>query len=125
MADDEIIRMTCEHFEGLFPKVCPMCGHCFGTLREYILDTERIGMTICYDAEMGNWETTQPIGAAALSNCSCGNTMALTSKAMPISQINLVLRWIKEETKQRGLSSKDLMGYIRNEIRKRVLRDPV
>lgn len=82
-------------------------------------------MTICYDAEIGNWETTQPIGAAALANCPCGNTMALTSEGMQISQINLVLRWINEETKRRGLSPMELMGYIRKEIRKQVPTDPV
>ena len=125
MTDDEIIQMTREHFERLFPKVCPTCGRRFETLQEYILETNRIGMTICYDVEMGNWETTQPIGAVALSNCHCGNTMALTSEGMPISQINLVLRWIKEETKRRSMSPKQIMGYIRNEIRKRVLADPV
>jgi len=121
MTDDEIIQMTREHFEGLFPKVCPKCGRRFATLREYILDTNRIGTTTCYDAEMGDWETTKPIGAAAHSNCSCGTTLSLTSEGMPISQVHLVLQWIKEETKRRGLSPLELIDYIRNEIRKRVL----
>jgi hypothetical protein len=125
MTDDEIIQMTREHFEGLFPKVCPNCGRCFATLREYILNTKRIGTTICHDAEIGDWETTRPIGAAAHSNCPCGTTMLLTSEGMPISQINLVLRWIKKETEQRSSSPRRLMDYIRDEIRKRVLIDPV
>ena len=125
MTDDEIIRMTREHFEGLFPKICPKCGRHFPTLRNYILDTQRIGTTIPYDAESGDWETTRPIGAVALANCSCGTTMALTSEGMPISQINLVLRWTKEETKRRGLSPRELMDYVRDEIRKGVLSDPV
>ena len=125
MTDDEIIQMTREHFEKLFPKVCPKCGRSYATLRQYILNTKRIGTTICHDAEIGDWETTQPIGAAAHSNCLCGTTMVLTSDGMPISQIHLVLKWIKEETKRRGLSPKELLDYIRNEVRKRVLADPV
>lgn len=125
MTDDEIIQRIREHFEGLFPKVCPKCGRRFATLREYILDTKRIGTTICHDAEISHWETTRPIGAAAHSNCPFGTTMVLTSEGMQISQINLVLKWIKEETKQRGLSPRELMDYIRDEIRKRVLIDPV
>jgi len=125
MTDDEIIKMMREHFEGLFPKVCPKCDRRFATLREYILDTQRIGGTISYDAEMGDWKTTQPIGAVAHANCPCGTTMALTTEGMPISQIHLVLKWVKEETKRRGLSPEELIGYVRDEVRKRVLIDPV
>jgi hypothetical protein len=90
MTDDEIIQMTREHFERFFPKVCPKCGRRFAALREYILDTERIGTTTCYAAEIGDWETMQPIGAAALSNCLYGTTLSLTSEGMPISQVHLV-----------------------------------
>jgi hypothetical protein len=125
MTDDEIIRMMRKHFEGLFPKVCPNCGRRFATLREYILNTKRIGATISYDAEMGDWETTQPIGAVAHANCPCGNTMVLTTQGMPLSQIHLVLKWVKTETERGGLSPKELIGYVRDEIRKQVLADPV
>lgn len=124
MTDDEIIQMVLEHCEGLFPKVCPNCNRFFGTLREYILNTKRLGAIICYDTEIGDWETMQPIGSAAYSNCFCGNTLVLTSAGMPISQILSVLRWIKEETERRGLSPSELMDYVREEIRKRVLTDP-
>jgi len=125
MTDDEIIQMMREHFEGLFPKVCSNCSRRFATLREYILDTQRLGGSISYDAEAGDWETTQPIGGLALANCPCGTTLALTTESMPLSKIHLVLKWIKEETQRRGLSSKELMGYVRDEVRKRVLADPV
>ena len=125
MTDNEIIQIAREHFEMLFPKVCANCGRHFGTLREYILNTKRIGTTTCYDAEIGDWETTKPIGAAAHSNCPCGTTLSLTSEGMPISHFQLVLSWIKEETERRGLSPTELMDYVRDEIRKRVLIDPV
>ena len=125
MTDDEIIQMMREHFEGLFPKICANCGRRFETLREYILDTERLGGTISYDAEEGDWETTQPIGGVALANCPCGNTLALTTKGMPLSNIHLVLKWIKVESEQRGLSPMELIGYVRDEVRKRVLADAV
>jgi hypothetical protein len=61
----------------------------------------------------------------ALSNCVCGTTLALTSNGMPISQVHLVLKWIKKETDRRGLSPKELMSNVRDEVRKRVLIDPV
>jgi hypothetical protein len=121
ISDDEIIRMMREHFEGLFPRVFPNCGRRYATLREYILNTKRIEPTISYDAEIGDWETTQPMGGLALANCTCGTTMALSTDGMPLSQIHLVLKWIRTETERRGLSPKELMGYVRNEVRRQVL----
>jgi UDP-N-acetylmuramyl tripeptide synthase len=125
MTDDEIIRMMREHFEGLFPRVCPNCGRRYETLREYILSTKRIGATISYDAEMGDWKTTQPIGAFALANCRCGSTMALSTEGIPLSQIHLLLKWVKTETERRGLSSREIIDYVRDEVRKQVMADPV
>jgi UDP-N-acetylmuramyl tripeptide synthase len=125
ISDDEIIRMIREHFEGLFPRVCPNCGRRYATLREYILDTKRIGATISYDAEMGDWETTQPIGAFALANCTCGSTIALSTEGIPLSQIHLLLKWVRTETERRGLSPRKLIDYVRDEVRKQVLADPV
>jgi hypothetical protein len=123
MTDDEIIQMMREHFEGLFPKVCDNCGRYFATLREYILDTKRLEGTISYDAEVSDWETTQPIGGVALANCPCGTTLALTTEGMPLSKIHLVLKWIRVESERRDLSPMELLGYLRDEVRKRVLGD--
>lgn len=121
MTDNEIIQMMHEHFEGLFPKVCSKCGQCFPTLRDYILKTKRLGGTISYDAELGDWETMMPIGAVALANCPCGTTLALTTDGMPLSKIHLVLKWVRVEVERRDLSPMDLIGYVRDEVRKRVL----
>ena len=74
---------------------------------------------------MGDWETTQPIGALALANCPCGSTMALSTEGIPLSQIHLLLKWVRTETERRGLSSRELIDYIRDEVRKQVLADPV
>ncbi|MGV8075223.1 MAG: hypothetical protein AB2L11_11780 [Syntrophobacteraceae bacterium] len=125
MTDEDIIQMMREHFEGLFPKHCTNCGRYFTTLREYILATKRIGATISYDAELGDWETKQPLGAVALANCSCGNTLALTTEGLPLPKIHTVLKWVRIETERRGVSSEELIGYVRDEIRKRALNDPI
>ena len=123
MTDEEIIQMMREHFEGLFPKVCNSCGRCYATLREYILDTKRLGRSISYDAEAADWETTDPMGGVALANCPCGTTLALTTEGMPLSKIHLVLKWIRVESERRGLSPMELLGYLRDEVRKQVLAD--
>jgi hypothetical protein len=63
MTEAEVIRTMRGHLEGLFPKVCPNCKRSFATLREYILITKRLGAMISWDAELGDWNTIQPIGA--------------------------------------------------------------
>ncbi len=123
MTEDEVIKTLREHFEGLFPKVCPNCNRCFTTLREYILITKRIGPSMSYDAELDNWHTMRPIGSVALTNCPCGSTLALSTEGMPLPQRLLLLDWVRTETQRRGLSSQELLDYLRDEIRKQVMAE--
>ena len=123
LTDDEMIRINYEHYSGLFPRTCASCGRTFATLREYIEVTQRIGATISYDAELGEWQTTTPLGAAALSNCPCGSTLALTTEGLPLDIIQAMLEWIRVETTKRGLTQQQLLDYVRNEVRKRALAD--
>jgi hypothetical protein len=123
MTDDEVGRILKEYFESLFPKVCPCCNRCFATLREYIQITEPIGPPMSYDAEYGEWNTTRPIGSAALANCPCGSTLALTTESMPLPQRLELLDWLKTETQRRGVSASELLEQFRDEVRKRVLKD--
>ena len=58
-----------------------------------------------YDAELGNWNTSQTSGAIALANCSCSNTIALSTEGIPIPLRLLLLNLIKSETERRCLSS--------------------
>ena len=124
MTDAEVIRIMREHLEGLFPMNCPNCDRCFATLREYILTTQRLGPMMSYDAELGNWNTLQPIGVAALSNCPCGNTLALNTEGIPLPRRLLLLDWIRSEMQRRGLSSQELLEYLRDETRKQILAEP-
>lgn len=124
MTDDEIVRMMREHFEGLFPRVCPSCGRSFATLRDYILATSRVGPTISFDAAAGNWKPERPVGALALSNCPCGTTLGLSTKGMPLDKIHRVLEWVKIQTETRGISPEDVVGEVRDEIRRRALAEP-
>ena len=123
LTDDEMIRINYEHYAGLFPRTCASCGRTFASLREYIQLTQRIGATISYDAELGEWKTTKPLGAAALSNCPCGSTLALTTEGLPLETIQAMLEWIRVETAKRRQTPEQLLDYIRNEVRKRALAD--
>lgn len=86
MTKTEVVDILRERFEGLFPKVCPNCDRCYSTLRDYILTTKRLGPTMSYDTELGDWNSLQAIGSVALVNCPCGSTLALDTSGMPVSR---------------------------------------
>jgi hypothetical protein len=124
MIEAEIVRSVREYFESLFPKACSNCNRCFATLREYILITKPIGPTMSFDAELGDWNTAQPIGSMAQANCPCGSTLTLSTEGMPPPQRLVLLNWVRIETQRRGLSPSELLGYLRNAVRKQVLTEP-
>jgi hypothetical protein len=123
MTEGEIIRMLREYCEGLFPKVCPNCGRRFATLREYIVGSQRLWPSLNYDVELGNYKTPRPIGGLAMANCSCGTTLALSTRNLPVSQTHLILAWIRAETERRGVEPAELLDYLRDEVRKQVLAE--
>ena len=125
MTEDEVVQILLEHFESLFPKVCPNCSRCFSTLREYILNTTRIGVPVSYDSEFRDWNTRQPIGSVALANCPCGSTLALTTESMALSLRLDLLNWVRVETQRRRVSPSEVLECLRDEVRKRVLSDVI
>ena len=125
MTENEVVQILHECFRSLFPKVCSNCNRSFATLGEYIKNTERIGPTISYDAELENWNATKPIGSFALANCPCGSTIALSTQSMPLPLRLVLLDWVMIETQSRGVSASELLEYLRDEVRKRVLNEPI
>jgi hypothetical protein len=53
-----------------------------------------------YDAIFGDWQPVKPIGITTMAKYPCGNTLALTSKAMPRQHLWALLAWAKIEVKQ-------------------------
>ena len=125
MSENEVIKILQEYFESLFPKVCSNCNRTFATLGKYIQITELIGLPISYDAELKNWNTNQPIGSIAMVLCPCGTTLALSTQSMQLPQRLELLNWLRIETQRRGESASVLLGHIRDEVRRRVLRGMV
>jgi hypothetical protein len=113
-----------QHLEGLFPKVCAKCGRRYPTFKNYLQNTTHLGSAVPYDVEMGDWNPTKPIGTATYADCKCGNTLALTSDGMPLSQLWSLLNWARAETAKRGQTPRELLNYLREEICKQVLADP-
>ncbi|SPE50077.1 hypothetical protein SBV1_1050003 [Verrucomicrobia bacterium] len=124
MTEAEVVRKMRAHLEGLFPKVCPNCARHFPNLQEFLQNTEHLGPAMPHDAEVGNWNPLNPIGTATYANCRCGTTMALTSEGMPLSELWPLLNWARVETKRRGMTARELLNYLRDEICKQVLAQP-
>jgi hypothetical protein len=123
MSEAEIVRMSREFYEGLFPKVCPNCGRRYDTLRDYIVASQRLWPTLNYDMELGNDKSPRPIGGLAMANCLCGSTLALSTKSMPVSQTHLIMEWIRTEMGRRGAKQAELLDHLRDEVRKQVLAE--
>jgi len=119
--DEEALRKLQAHFESLFPKTCPTCGRVYDSLLDYILNTERVGGAVSYDVELKAWQTNNPLGAVAMSNCSCGTTLAVTTQGVPLSDIHFFLDWVKRETERKKVTPKELLSAVRDEIRRRTL----
>jgi len=124
MTESDVIRSMREHLEGQFPKVCPRCNRHFATLRDYLLTTKVAGSAMPYDAEMGDWNPTMPLGTYTFANCPCGNTLSLSSEGMPLLKLWSLLNWERVETKKRGMTPHELLNHLRDEICKQVLAGP-
>jgi hypothetical protein len=124
MTEAEVVRQMRAHLESQFPKVCPNCERRFETLREYLQVTTNLGSAMPYDAEMDDWNPVDPAGTVAYTNCPCGTTLALTSHGMPLHRLWPLLNWARIETKKRGMTPRELLDYLRDEICKQVLATP-
>ncbi len=124
MTEAEVISAMRTHLEGLFPKVCSNCQCLFVTLRKYLQNTTHLGPAIPYDAERGDWNPLHPMGIVMYAVCSCGTTLALSSKGMPLPQFWSLMNWARAETQRLGITPRESLNYVRDEICKQVLAAP-
>jgi hypothetical protein len=117
------VKIVREFVSGQFPKQCTCCGKHYPSLKAYLQSTTHVGKPISSDAEKQDWRPSDPIGTFALQNCSCGTTMALDSSGMNLATLWKLMTWAKSETKQRGISMRELLEDLRNAIDESVLQD--
>jgi hypothetical protein len=55
------------------------------------------------------------------AQCPCGNTLALSSDGMPLSQLWALLSWARIEMQRRCLTPQELLNQLRDEISKQLL----
>ncbi len=125
MNEAEVVAAMRRHLESQFPKTCPLCQREFGSLHEYLVNTNHQGDAVPYDAEMGNWRPLRPLGTVTLANCRCGNTLALTSNGMPITKLWSLLNWARIETQRRRATPRELLTHLRDVICAQVLSEPL
>ena len=113
----DAMRLVREHFERVFPKVCQACGRRYDTLREYVRDTKPRGAPSSFDADLGNWDTSQPMGALTYADCPCGNTMALGTERMEMTDRLALLSWVREQCETRKVTPSVVLGELRTMIR--------
>jgi hypothetical protein len=125
LTDEAVVETLLIYFKSLFPKTCNNCLRIFATLSDYLKGTQRLSPSISYDADLSHWNTKQPIGSSVMANCSCGSTLALTTKLMPLAQQLELLNWLSIETQKRGLSASELLEQLRDDVRTKVLGDKI
>jgi hypothetical protein len=120
MTENEAISLVVAHLKSLFPLNCPACGRLYRSYREFVLTTEPLGTPISYDLDTGDINPLNPLGAVSFSRCTCGATVGLTSKGMPIRRLLAVLLWGKEECEKKAMKPAEFLQQLRLEIRRRV-----
>jgi hypothetical protein len=124
MTIEEVIRVNYEYLVARFPKRCTNCGRTFATLHQYVGETTRIGEAMSFDAELGDWRAPHPLGTLALANCSCGNTIGLTTEGIPLARIHAMLEWLRGETERRGVTASNVLDQVRDGVRALAMGDP-
>ncbi len=118
MDDKEVIASAIAELSTLFPMQCPMCSRTYHNFREWAQTAKPLEGTISYDAESGEFDEAEDlIGAAVLSNCPCGTTLSLDTKALKEETHRAILRWLKLKSEATGLHPRDILDNLRAQVR--------
>ena len=122
MTEEQVVETIFTAVANNFPKDCSCCGHRFHTYNDYIQETSILGTPFSYDAENKDWRPATPLGFHAYCKCNfCSNALTTNIDSLEPDTIWQLLAWIKEETNNRGVSSRELLNEIRGKMRKHVL----
>jgi hypothetical protein len=121
LGEDQVITIVRNHIEQQFPIECSMCGHLFGSLKEYLGYTTHVGKPVSYDADAGDWQPREPLGTLSYANCRCGTTLIISSRGMGLTTMWRLLLWARTESWRRKISVTDLLDDLRKKIDREVL----
>ena len=121
MTEDDVVETLRVFISSKFPKVCPKCHRRFNSLADYLQNTTHAGKPVSYDAESGDWKPFRPVGTLSYANCSCGTTLAISSRGMKLIMMWRLMGWARKETRGRNISVEELLTQLRYKIDKKVL----
>ena len=116
MNETDVIEIIRAYISGQFPRKCSCCEKQFDTFLDFIRQTSYVGKPISYDADEGDFQPENPIGTLGMVNCSCGTTLALSTKDMDLTTMWQLLEWVKAEMKRRDCDASDLLADVRRKI---------
>ncbi len=118
MNENELIEIVHTYISTKeFPKQCGKCGKLYDTFGDYIKCTVDVGLLTEHDADLENWDPAELIGELALSNCSCGNTLSISTMKMPQQAFLSLMLWIKLEALQQKIPVQSLLKQLKQKIR--------
>ena len=122
LSEDQVVNIIQTAVENLFPKDCGACNRRFNSMKEYLENTTHIGQPRSYDADMQDWQPSNPLGTFSFSKCNCGNTLALGSSSVEVETMWQLLAWVKKEGQRRGVSINELLNDLRAKMNAQVLK---
>ncbi len=122
MTASEAVCLTRTHIEAKFPKTCTSCGKRYGSLHEYLVETRHVGLPVSYDEEIDDISPTEPFGTISFANCTCGSTLSIDSRGMPLQTMARLMMWARRESARRHITMRQLLGWVREQIDEQVLR---
>ena len=124
MSENEAAEIIIDYLKGLFPKSCPNCHRHFASLKEFYLNTNPAGAPYSKDLDADEALPPEPKGSVAISYCTCGYPIALTSQGMPVFRYWEVVIWARLEMSRRKISATDLLSQLRVVVRNKVIQEP-
>jgi hypothetical protein len=123
MTEAELIGVMRQHLEKQFPKKCGVCERMYVNLKDYLLHTKHVGPPKSYDADLGIFQPTRPIGTMSLANCSCGNTLVMDSSNMSLKTLWRLMAWLCGEMTRRRQKASVVLEDLRRSIDQATLAD--
>ncbi len=123
MKEKEVIETIAEFISKQFPRNCPSCGRQFNTHADFIKNTTYVDKPVSYDAENDDWQPEKPLGTMAISNCSCGTSLALYSQGMNKATLWNLMNWAKKKAQEKEITISDVLEEIRKKIGQHVLQN--
>ena len=121
LSEEQVVDIIQTAVENQFPKDCASCSRRFNSMKEYLENTVHLGQPRSYDADMKDWQPSNPLGTFSFSKCNCGNTLALGSSNVEVETMWQLLAWTKKEGQRRGVSIGELLNDLRAKMNAQVL----